>query len=604
MDLQSAGGTARQAPTSTGRLSTDARLGGGRYTVGRLVRRGPLTETYEAVDATTQSPVNLHLLDARLGQDAEVMAAVAEDVRAARGVSHASLAGVIELAIEGQHAYLVTELADGHSLRELLARKRETAATGFGVKGAVNIAMHLASALTAAHEAVAHGGVSLDSVVVSRSGRVKLVDLGLAAAMPLAARLGMTGPACAPEVVAGARPSAAADTFSVGAVLYELLVGKPPVKGCVRPSEAIPGLPAAVDQLIATCMAQNPAQRPKKVMDVRDALTAALAERVSGAQPAQAAPAQAAPVQPSPAQAAAPSLAESLAATISSPSPARTSAPMPAPSAQLTAALSETDERWLISKGKLDYGPFTLAQVVEQIQGNQILPGNILVDKDTGDRRKVEDHPLLSELVDAARLRRDEARRTEAEVVHAKQEKRRGAALYGFIALAVVGLGGGAYLLWSTLASHKDDGNSGAIAGLESGKVEATLSFPSKEERKKRRAAGRHSGGGKAGGVAGGWDDTVNLDMDEDGGDERLDDSQVNPVLQRSGGALGHCLTSTGSHKANIEFIVKGTGKVSQVRVNGETKSGLANCVRGVMKSMQFPTFDGQRSKHYFDMAY
>ena len=93
-------------------------------------------------------------------------------------------------------------------------------------------------------------------------------------------------------------------------------------------------------------------------------------------------------------------------------------------------------------------------------------------------------------------------------------------------------------------------------------------------------------------------------DEDEDGGSGRLSDGDVNPVIAKHGGALGGCLTKTGTHNANIEFHVKPTGKVYQVRVNGQTGSEVSNCVRGVMFRMQFPTFNGVRSKHYFDMQY
>jgi len=274
------------------------------------------------------------------------------------------------------------------------------------------------------------------------------------------------------------------------------------------------------------------------------------------------------------------------------------------------ALSAERDEKWLISKGKLDYGPFSLAQIAEQIQADQILPGHVIVDKDTGHRRSVEEHPLLTELVDAAQDRRDEQRRTQAEVQHASQEKRRGAALYLLIGAGLLALAGGAYVLVGKLgAARRDD--SGALSSLEAGSLETKISFPSKGERQKRRrnAAARKSTAG-AGGVAGRWDDSLQLDMsadeedDESGGSDRLTDDQVNPVIQRHGGALGRCLTSTGTSSGMIEFIVRPNGSVSHVRVNGQTGTAAANCMRGVMTRMQFPSFDGVRSKHYFDMSY
>jgi len=254
----------------------------------------------------------------------------------------------------------------------------------------------------------------------------------------------------------------------------------------------------------------------------------------------------------------------------------------------LAAALADTTEKWLISKGKLDYGPFNARQMADQISTNSILPGNIIIDTDSGARKKAEDHPLFGELVEAAKMRRDEQRRTQAEVQHAVSEKRRGAALYIFIGLGVAALGGGVYFLVTKLSASKKD-DSGAIVSLEGGTLQAKISFPSKEEQKRRAKASR--GHGKSGGVdgqAGGWDDSLNLDMspddeDDEGGSGRLSDSDVNPVIAKHGGALGGCLTKTGTHNANIEFMVKPTGKVYQVRVNGQTGSEVSNCVRGVM---------------------
>jgi hypothetical protein len=335
--------------------------------------------------------------------------------------------------------------------------------------------------------------------------------------------------------------------------------------------------------VIARCMTQAPPGRPLRADDVRDALTTALAERPAAAAPAKGRAAAGA------------SLSESLA-------PGQMTARRSLP------PVSDADERWLVSKGKLDFGPFTVAHVIEQIQAGQILPGHVVIEKDTGARTAVEDHPLLAEIVEAARLKRDEDRRANAEVVHAKQERRRGATLYVVIVLAVLALGGGGYVLYGKLTRHKED--RGAIAGLESGSVEATFSFPTAAEQAARKAArrgGKGGGGGAgAGGMKGGWNDTLDLDMEDesDGADERLQDHQVNPVLQSAGGKLGGCLKSTGTRDAKVEFIVLGTGKVSQVRVNGETGSAAANCLRGVMKGLSFPTFNGPRSKHYFDMAY
>jgi hypothetical protein len=614
MDLSSAARSARPAS----RLAPGTRLGGGRYTIVQSVRIGLFAELLEATDATTGSGVSIHLLEPRLARGRELLDQLGRDVEQVSGLGHKNAAQVIELAIEGPNAYVATELVEGSSLRELLERKRQTGQVGFGSKGSLNIVSHVASALAAAEAHLCHGALSLDGVAVSRAGRIRVSDFGLSAAVPALAQLGVAlPPSIAPEIAAGGRPTPASDVYGLGALLYEVLLGAPPIKGCTRPSEALPGVPAALDAVIGRSMSPNPARRFPGAEALREAVTAALAEaaqpgpRTTARPAAQSGPHRAAP-------GAGASLAESIAARTSgqisvavpvtgqpaAPAPVREPLPM---SPALTAAMADHSERWLISKGKLDYGPFTLAQLAEQVQTDIILPGHVIIDKDSGSRTKVEDHPLLGDLVDAARERRDEQRRAHAEVQHAVSEKRRGAALYVFIGLGVIALAGGAYLLVTKLSADKAD-KSGAIDSLEAGALQAKISFPTKAEQERRAKTRRGKRGGGPGGPAGGWDDTLNLDMspdeDEDGGSERLDDSDVNPVIQKHGGGLARCLTSTSTRNATIEFIVKPTGRVSQVRVNGQTGTGAANCVRGVMQKMQFPTFNGVRSKHYFDMSY
>lgn len=578
--------TIQPVPATSGSApAPGAQLGGGRYTLDEVVRPTPFGTLYRATDATSGNPVSVHLLDPALLDDPAVLDALSASVDAAAQLDHKNLAQVVEFAAEGSAVYVVSEFLDGHTLRELVERKRSTGQGAFGIKGAHNIVVHLCSALEALHGSQAHGAVSLDSVVVNKAGRVRLADAGLVPLLPAAAAAGKLGVSAAPEVVAGQPPAVASDLYGVGAVLYELVVGAPPVSGCQRPSQAVPGLSNLVDTFVATCMQPQPERRPRSAAQVKAAADKALGT-VTAASAAQAGPSQAA------AQPQRPSLAQSIAT------------PAAVPEGALADAIANDYERWLISKGKLDYGPFTLGDIVEQIQKDDILPGHVLVDNDTGDRIPVEEHPLLIDLVDAARQRRDDERRARAEVETVKQEKRRGATLYLVIAAVVLGIGGGAYALVKALGS--DDGDDKAsLAALDEGSLEAKISFPSAEEQKQRKAQRRRGKKRGGGGVARGtWDDSLDLDMAaEGGGTERLDDSQINPVIQRHGRQLGRCLTSTGSRSASIDFIVVGSGKVSQVRVNGQTSGALYGCVRKAMQSMKFPSFDGVRTKANFDMA-
>ncbi len=568
-------------------LSDGSSIGGGRYLIDKQVRTTSFGAVFQATDTSTGTPVSIQLLHQGLTSDPGQMQALQQFASKATMVDHKNVARVLDMATEGEHAYLVSEFLDGHPLLELLARKRDEGAT-FTPKQVSNITAHLCAAVVACGKVGGHGMVTAESVMVNKAGRVKLYGLGLGTLAPMLSE--KLGARVSPETHSGSGPASHSDVYAVGALVYELLVGTPPQKGCKRPSEAIPGLSTLVDQFVGATTNPDPAKRPT-IGQLGPAVKKALASP-SGPQPSQAAPRVSKPARPS--------LAQSIT-TLQDDDPT----PIPGgTSAALAQALTETHARWLHNKGKLDYGPYAMSEIVQSIETNRILPGEVLVDNETGARVNVEDHPLLADIVDAAKQKRDDERRANAEVVHAKQEKSRGATLYIIVAAAVIGLGGGAYMIVKALASDDSD-DKAKVAGLSEGSMEATISFPSVEQAKKRRKRGRKGGKGGSKGTGGSWDDSLNFDMaGAGGGTETLSNGQVNPVIGRSGGKLGRCIRSTKTKDAFIEFMIKGTGKVYQVRVNGSTNTPVAKCVRKVMFSMQFPPFDGVRSKHNFDIAF
>lgn len=570
---------------STNSLPAGQQLGGGKYAIVKHVRNTAVGALFQATDSTTGNPVSVQQVAPALATQENIEKLQAAITKAA-SLSHKNLAKVIELVQEADQVYVVSEFLDGQPLHQMLERKLASDAT-FSPKQVSNIAAHLCAAAVECSKIGGHLAITLESVSVNKAGRVKLTGLGLGAIAPsLAATLGGK---LAPEAAKGLNADSKADVYGVGAVVYELLVGRPPAKGCPRPSEAVPELSALVDQFVGASTHGDPAKRPGV-----DKLAAAVGRALST--PSAAHSAQRPVAKPG---------RPSLAQAIASPDAEAKATPSTNDSEALSRALEDGREHLLITKGKLDYGPFSLAAIVDQIKSNLILPGNLLVDNDTGQRVNVEDHPLLSDLVDAAKQRRDDERRANAEVVHAKQERSRGAIVYVIVAAAVIAVGGGAYTIVKALGSDSNDDTT-TLAGIEGAKLQAKITFPSQAQVKKRRGKrrGKSSKPG-VGGKAGGWDDSLNLDMaGANGGNDRLDNSQVNPVIQRSGGKLARCLRSTKSSDAFIEFMVKGTGKVYQVRVNGETGTPLAKCLRKAMMSMQFPTFNGVRSKHNFDMSF
>lgn len=260
----------------------------------------------------------------------------------------------------------------------------------------------------------------------------------------------------------------------------------------------------------------------------------------------------------------------------------------------LDAAMADPTERWLITKGSLDYGPYALAAVVEQIRSDQILPGHLIINNDNGQRHRAEEHPFFGNLVEQARQLRDDSRRAHAEISHVKRSRRRGLVLASVIGAGVLGLGLVAYLMVGKAGEATEDKPLG-VAAVGAGTLEAKISFPKQAEPKKAARGG--GGRGPTG------SDTLDLDMAGDGGSERLSNDQINSVLQQGGRRLGSCLAQNGGGSAKIEFIVDGpTGKVSWVKVNGLQTGGLYGCLNKGLRGLKFPAVDGARTRAEFDM--
>jgi hypothetical protein len=151
-----------------------------------------------------------------------------------------------------------------------------------------------------------------------------------------------------------------------------------------------------------------------------------------------------------------------------------------------------------------------------------------------------------------------------------------------------------------------------ALAEVGGLKIGSARGLDDREAQRKSRGSASRArsapGAAAAGPAADGFDQELSFDgVADEVGDERLSDDQINGVLTRHTAKLARCLQAEaargGSRQADIDFIVLGTGRVSQVRVNGESGTSLAGCVRGAMSSMQFPTFDGPRTKASFPMS-
>ncbi len=512
----------------------------------------------------------------------------------AAGLSQVSVAGSPGVA-GGDVLWIATEEADGSLVRDMLLKKRQAGQGGLGVRAAGNLVVGVCAALTE----VSHGALAPESVVVNRAGRVRVIDLALASGTIAALRAGLIPPhvSIAPEVVAGGAPTGASDVYSIGSLLYEALVGRTLERGGARPSEVIAGASKQIDEVVQRSCHRDAAKRFGRV----DVLSEVVAEALGkgGAMMTQMVPMLDE----------APSLENqvSLAAELASPSPAASGNANV--DRVLAAALADTTEKWLITKGRLDYGPFSLADVVAQIDKGAITGDAIIMDKDSGARTSVGLHPLLGPLADAAKARIDDQRRAQAEVVEQKRETKRGALMYAVIAALVVGVGVGGYFIYDAVSGGSEK-KVNDVSALESGSLKVTLSEPKAPPKPQRTGGGHRSGGGggghtQAGGNPNGGNQNLQMDLGDDSDDsETLPMGEVFQTYSHYGAQLGGCLARTGSGSAHISFIIDGkSGHVTWVSVNNAQSGALYGCLNSYMRGKQFRPGNGTRTRAEFDIG-
>ena len=598
------------APPPTARLASGLQLG--EYRVALPLWSLRIADAYRAEGP--KGPATLYAIHAPIAQHPGVRDHIIAGTRAAAALpEHRHLVRTLAAGLTGEILWIATEDIEGSLVRELMIKKRQAGGAGLGARATGNLITGVAAALAES----LHGALGSESVVVSRTGRVRVIDLALGPGTLAATAAGLipAPSSLAPEAAAGAPPSPAADVYAVGALLYEALVGKPLERGGPRPSDVIQGLNTQIDEVVARACHRDADKRFGRV----DVLGEVVAEALQ----------QGGALQTSamPALVVAPPLAEqpaSLASEIAVPSRTMSGNAVPDRRSRiggggdpdgfaggagvlprgsdraLAAALADTTEKWLISRNRMDYGPFSLADVIAQIERGEVVAGNFIQDKDSGARTDVGDHPLLAPIVEASRQQRDDQRRAQAEVKEQSRDKKRGAMLYGLIGLGVLGAAAAAYLILQSI-SHGDDGGPkvAAVSALDGASLKVKVSEPKKPPPQRR------SGGKRPAGQPANTGENLSLDLSDDSDEtETLDMGAVYGVYSRQGGRLGGCLAGSGERNANIGIIIDGpSGRVTWVKVNDKQAGGLYSCMSGVLRGMQFPKIHGPRTRAEFDIA-
>lgn len=270
----------------------------GPYELSALIGAGGMGEVYKAHDTRLGRDVAVKVLPASFTVDRERLRRFEQEAQAVASLSHPNILAIYDVGQDNGTHYLVSELLEGESLREMLSH---------GVpshRKAIAYAIQIAQALAAAHSrGIAHRDLKPDNIFITRDGRVKILDFGLAKsvaassvreASPMDATITAPGPATdegtvmgtagymSPEQVRGLPVDCRTDIFSFGAVLYEMLTGQRAFKRDTTaetmtailnedPPETLATgrqLPPALDRIVRHCLEKSPDHRFQSARDL------------------------------------------------------------------------------------------------------------------------------------------------------------------------------------------------------------------------------------------------------------------------------------------------------------------------------------------------
>jgi len=284
----------------------------GQYRSIEKIGEGGMGEVYSARDTRLHRDVAVKILPPAFADDPLRRGRFEREAKAVAALSHPNIMAIHDFGREGNIAFAVAELLDGESLRDVLAQG------ALPFRKAVEYARQTANGLAAAHDrGIIHRDLKPENLFVSRDGRVKILDFGLAritetedptqagTGAPTAAIqttpgvvMGSAG-YMSPEQVRGRPVDSRSDLFSLGAILYEMLTGRRAFRGdsAVETMSAIlkedppeltvsgQALPSSVERIVLHCLEKNAEERFQSARDLAFQLGALGSATGSGSQP-------------------------------------------------------------------------------------------------------------------------------------------------------------------------------------------------------------------------------------------------------------------------------------------------------------------------------
>ncbi|MDQ2896856.1 MAG: protein kinase [Actinomycetota bacterium] len=267
----------------------------GRYRLEARVGAGGMSTVYRAFDETLERQVAVKLMNREVATDSDQLERFRREARAVAQLSHPNIVGVIDAGEDSDPAhprpYIVLEYVEGETLKERIRRQGR-----LPVPEAVAYAIEIARGLGAAHARhIVHRDVKPQNVLIDQEGAAKVTDFGIARTLEedgltVDGRVLGTTDYVSPEQALGQHVTGQSDLYSLGVVLYEMLVGEVPFKGDNQVAVAMkhvretlpdvqrarPGVSAALASVVETATAKRQDDRyaddAEMIADLEDVL--------------------------------------------------------------------------------------------------------------------------------------------------------------------------------------------------------------------------------------------------------------------------------------------------------------------------------------------
>ena len=262
---------------------------GDRYEILEKIGSGGMSDVYRAKDHRLNRDVAVKVLKQEFNADKSFVSKFRTEAHAAACLSHPNIVHVFDVGDSDDLHYIVMELVEGITLKTYIAKKGK-----LEIRETIGIAMQVAQGIEAAHEQhIVHRDIKPQNIIISRDGKVKVTDFGIAKAATSETITSNTMGSVhyiSPEQARGGYCDERSDIYSLGITMYEMLTGRVPFEGdsavsvallhiqgeMVPPRKYNPMIPVSLEKIVLKCTQKRPEMRYRSVTELISDLKRAL----------------------------------------------------------------------------------------------------------------------------------------------------------------------------------------------------------------------------------------------------------------------------------------------------------------------------------------